>query len=31
MFPYARYAELFGNIAGDLDAAKRLFFSKRFG
>jgi len=31
MFPYARFAELFGNIAGDLAAAKRLLFSKRFG
>lgn len=29
MSPYARFAELFGNIAGDPDAAKRLLFSKR--
>lgn len=29
MFPYARFAELFGNIAGDLDAEKRPL-SKRF-
>jgi hypothetical protein len=29
MFPYARFAELFGNIAGDLADAKRPL-SKRF-